>query len=130
MTQEQIDLINENSPMDWQTNEQGIFFQPYGVPDNIKGHVVYMRFEIGGVSGGTCWDTSDPTPYSNDQQPEFVALDLAIKEINPNVSYLKYKEIEEIISINYETDYEYYGNYTDFEIRYILLSQLEQILNS
>ena len=125
LTKEQIEKINKEAPNEWQENEQGIFTEPFGIPDEIKEPVVYMRWKIGEVSGGSCWDSSNPQYYGNDSGcPDFKVLDLVIKEINPNISYLKYKEIEELIQSSEETEYEYYGNRTDFEMKFVILSEL------
>lgn len=119
LTKEQIDKINAECP-----HEQGIFTEPYGIPFRIKEPVIYIRYETGGVSGGSCWDESDPRPYSLSEFPEFKVLDMVIKEVNPNISYLKYKEIEELIHSNEETEWEYYGNSTDYTIKFVILSEL------
>ena len=51
-------------------------------------------------------------------------LDLVLKEIKPDVTFLQFREIENLIKTNSETEHEYYGNCTDFEIEYIILSEL------
>ena len=124
LTQEQIDKINAESPC-----EQGVFIEPYGIPDDIKEPVVYMRWETGGVSGGTCWDSSNPRYHPSDSGcPKFKVLDLVIMEVDPNMSYLKYREIEDLIQSSEDTEYRYYGNRTDFEMKFIILSDLIEIL--
>jgi len=63
MNKEELDvlikLVNSKCPYD-----QGIYSEPNYVPIHIKEPVVYMRYTTGGVSGGSCWDESDPRPYS------------------------------------------------------------------
>lgn len=130
LTEEQIKKINSLSPNEWQTNEQGVFVEPYGIPVHIKEPVVYMRYDSGGVSGGSCWESSNPRRYTNDDVPKFKVLDLVLQELMPNISYLQFKEIEELIKETSDTDYEYYGNSTDYEIRYIVLSELINKLKS
>jgi hypothetical protein len=124
MTKEQIQNINKKCPY-----EQGIFVEPYGIPVHIKEPVIYMRYSTGGVSGGSCWEWSNPQPYHNNEpKPNFEVLDLVLRELKPNISYLQYREIEKLIHTNQETHYEYYGNSTDFQIQYIILSELEAAL--
>jgi len=131
MTKEQIEKINKLSPMKWQENEQGIFTEPWGIPDNIKVPVIYMRWETGGVSGGSCWDDSDPQPYTSDnEKPKFECLDLVIKELMPNISFMQFREVEKLIKSTEETDWEYYGNCTNFDIEYIILEDLERLLQT
>lgn len=128
LTQEQIEKINSLAPNEWQTNEQGIWTEPFGVPNTVKELVVYMRYEKGGWSGGSCWEDSNVQPYSNSFVPTFEVLDLVLRELKPDISYLKYKEIEKLIVDSEKTEYEYYGNQTDFGIKYIELSKLLKIL--
>lgn len=124
LTEEQIKKINDLCPYN-----QGIFFQPYGIPVHIKEHVIYSRYNTGGYSGGNCWDDSEPRYYSEDKVPDFVALDLVIKELCPDISYLNFKKIIDLIKDNEDTEYEYYGNSTDYKILYLPLSELYELLN-
>lgn len=125
LTKEQIEKINSLSPMEWQENEQGIFTEPYGIPNNIKEPVIYMRWETGGISGGSYHEYSNPQPYTSDKgKPKFECLDLVLKELMPNISFLQFREIEKLIQSSQETEWEYYGNCTDFEIEFIVLSEL------
>lgn len=128
ITKEQIEKINSLAPNQWQTNEQGIWTEPFGVPNNIKGLVVYQRYEKGGYSGGSCWDDSDPQPYYNSFIPDFTILDLVLMEIAPNITYLQYKKIEQLIVHSEKTEYEYYGNQTDFGMKFIILDDLINLL--
>jgi len=131
LTKEQIKEINKLAPNEWQSNEQGVFTQPYGIPVHIKEPVVYMRWESGGVSGGSCWDDSNPERYENrHRKPKFQVLDLVLKELFPSISFLQFREIENLIQSNYKTEYEYYGNSTDYEIEYIVLSELIRLLKT
>jgi len=131
LTKEQIVKINNHSPKEWQSNEQGVFVQPYGIPIHIKEPVIYMRWETGGTSGGSCWNDSKPERYNTgNPKPKFEVLDLVLKELMPNISFLQFREIENLIHKNSETDYEYYGNCTDFDIEYIILSELINALNN
>lgn len=130
LTQEDISEINSKSPNIWQENEQGIFTEPFGV-DKIKEPVIYMRWETGGVSGGSCWDTSNPQYYSKSgEAPSFTALYLVLRKLCPTLSYLDYKIIESKVVSTEKTEFEYYGNRTDFGIKYIKLSDVYEVLKS
>jgi len=110
-------------------SEQGIWREPYGINVKEKGLVIYQRHETGGVSGGSCWEDSNPQYYSSDEdRPEWQALDLTLKKLYPDISYLKYKEIEKLIIYANDTDYEYYGNRTDYDIWYLPLETLYKYL--
>ena len=88
-----------------------------------------MRYTTGGVSGGSCWDNSNPQPYTEDTIPSFDVLDIFLKEVYPTISYLDYKKIASLIHTNEESDYEYYGNCTDYKIEYIILSDLLNLID-
>lgn len=118
ITKEDIEQFNGEAPPD-----QGIFREPWGIPVHIKEHVVYMRWNTGGMAGGNCWN-DDLYSYTGDPKPKFQILDMILKKLKPDISYLQFREIEELIHTNHETHHEYYGNSDDYEIEYILLSEL------
>lgn len=125
MTESQIRAINEKSPYN-----QGIFFQPNHVPVSIKEHVIYKRTYVGGLSGGNCWDDTVPTykkSYEGDSG-EFEVLDLVLEELKPDITYLQVKKIMKLLHTNTETEWEYYGNSSEYLVKYIILSELEKAL--
>jgi len=125
ITPELIKKINKECPYG-----QGIFKEPYGIPVSVKGLVVYTRYGTGGYSGGSCWDDSDPQPYYESEPKEkFKVLDLLLEEIFPKISYMQYKKIESIVRTNEETEWEYYGNSTDWKIEFIELDKLLKLLD-
>lgn len=128
LNKEQIEKINDSLPY-ISGMDQGIFTEPYGIPYHIKEPVIYCRYETGGYSGGSCWDDSDPRPYSSDApKDKMKVLDLVLAELYPRISYLEFKEIQALVHTNSETEFEYYGNSTDWEIEYIVLSELIDLL--
>lgn len=131
LSPEDISRINTLAPMDWQRNEQGIFTQPFGIPNDIKEPVIYCRYETGGVSGGSCWDSSNPEPYTVDPpKDKMKILELVLKELKPDITYLQFLGIQRLIKNNTERDWEYYGNCTNYEIEYIVLSDLYNFLEN
>jgi len=126
LTIEQIEKINQVAPNEWQVNEQGVFTEPYGIPTYIKEPVIYMRWISGGWCGGSCWDTY-AQPFEN-SKPKFEVLDLVLSELKLSISFLQYRDIENLIHSNSETENEYYGNSTDYEIEYVILSELINVL--
>ncbi len=122
LTVEDIKEINSMCP-----ENQGVFSEPNGIPVDVKTPVVYMRWETGGWRGGSCWEGGVAKPYQNEEgKPKFKVLDLVLKKLKPDISFLDFREIEELIHTNSETDREYYGNSTDYDIEYIILSELEE----
>lgn len=126
LTLEEIQEINASGEFDsWY---QGIYKEATGVPDNMKDIAVYMRWNTGGVSGGSCWDSSDPQPYDGEGEPDFKVLDVVLAKLAPNITHLHYKEIERAVISTETTDYHYYGNYDDYEIKFISLPVLYNLL--
>lgn len=91
--------------------EVRFIFSPYGVDDTPV-----IRVEIGGVSGGSCWDDSNPAPYTCD----YVNVDTdfiydILMEIDQNIPFLICRNIKkECVSESIDTEYEYYGNCTRY----------------
>ena len=98
--------------------------------ENFESNFIWMVHETGGVRGGSCWDSSDPHEYiNNEEMPEFVAFDEVLNIVYPDISHLQYNVIwsEFVKEIDYR-DCEYYGNYTDYEIKYVSLCDLYNYL--
>ena len=98
--------------------------------ENFELNFIWMVHETGGVSGGSCWDDSDPQRYYKDDDiPEFLAFDEVVTKVVPNLPYLHYKVIcsEFVKEIEY-IDEEYYGNCTDYVIKYVSLCDLYNYL--
>jgi hypothetical protein len=131
LTQSQIDEINSKCPYDLYNHAEGIFKEPYGIPISIKDYVIYCKYEIGGYIGGSCWDSSNAQPYTKDEpQNKMQVLDLVLKELLPNITYLQFKGIERLKHTNIETECEYYGNSTEYEIEYFILEDLYNYLDT
>lgn len=124
LTKEQIDQINSESSCD-----QGIFSEPYGIPDTEKRLVIYSRYDKCGVAGGSCWGT-ELYDYHNEAPKDHMAiLDEVLKVLCPSITYLEYKEIEKLKHNNEKTTYEYYGNESTDFIEWIVLDDLYELLN-
>lgn len=121
LTTDDIKNINLKCPYN-----QGVFTEPYGIPVHIKEPVIYMRWETGGVSGGSCWESSDPQYYECDEKPDFEVLKLVFEKLDIRLTYNDII-LHRLLHTNNETDYEYYGNSTDYGIEYIILSELISI---
>jgi hypothetical protein len=83
----------------------------------------------GGYRGGNCWDNTEPYFESSDNKVEFGLLDKFLAEVAPNITFLKYKGISELIKEDEKTEYEYYGNTSDYKIFYIDLNDLYDYLS-
>jgi hypothetical protein len=128
LTNEQIEKINKDCQ-----EGQGVFKEPFGIPNHIKGLVVYTKWESGGCDA-SCDDDEYTVnePYiSNRPKDCFDVLDKVIKVLCPEktISYSDLNKIKSLIDSNEETDYGYYGDYTEETIEWILLDDLIDALN-
>lgn len=98
----------------------------------ISRNFLSIEHNIGGVSGGSCWEDSDPKEYFNiDKRPDFESLYKLLEELVPNISFLNVRKIENELVKEFDyTDYEYYGNSTTNNVRYICLDDLYDFLYS
>jgi hypothetical protein len=94
------------------------------IPNEDK--IIEISWETGGVSGGSCWDDSDPQPYTaSNIEPEFDSLRGILEKICPEISYLKYKKLmSECLETSTYTYNEWYGNCTNYAIKRIKLKKL------
>lgn len=123
LTQEQIEAINNKCPYN-----QGIFKEPYGIPNDVKELVIYSRYEIGGKRGGSCWGTI-AEPYEKDPPKDRMkVLELVMSYLKPELTFLQFRVIEDLIQSNEENEWEYYGNRTEWVIEYLTLSDLYKAL--
>ena len=130
LTEEDIKEINSNCP-----ENQGVFFEPNGIPYKIKDKVVYMRWEVGGTAGGGCWEHCRQYNYQNDR-PSFVALDLVLKKLTSK-EYWDFNERERklidrlIIEGDRNTENEdYYFNCEEWQVEFIILPVLEALIKT
>jgi len=122
LSKAEIEKINHDAPYN-----QGIFKEPFGIPDFEKRMVVYQMWETGGISGGSCWENSNPQHYSNSEPvPEWTALDEVLEILAPSLTFLQFRKISKLIHSTSESQWEYYGNQTDYGIKYIVLEELEK----
>jgi hypothetical protein len=129
LTDKDIDEINEQVDSIWLDNGEGIMSEGAGVPDNIKEVCIYRSYNTGGVSGGSCWEHSNPRPYRVDELPEWKTLRKALDIAMPGYTEDEFKMVQAIALSNETTDYQYYGNYDDYCIEFIPLSKFYQTIS-
>jgi hypothetical protein len=96
----------------------------YGTGDIDGDMQLYIKWCIGGMSGGNCWDDTTPYPTSGDDEPEFLLLDKLLENVAPAITMLQYKAIKRLIELTHNSEYEYYGNSTDYAIKTISLKSI------
>lgn len=123
--EEFIKEVNRECPYD-----QGIFTEPWGIPIRIKEQVIYGRYKTGGVSGGSCWGGENYRYYEDAPNDRMRVLDIILKKIFPNITFLQFREIEKLIHADDNFEDEYYGNSTDYKVEYILVSEFLELIES
>ena len=100
---------------------------------------IMVKTSTGGYTGGSCWDDSDPQPYSSGNEVEYQDLKNFIEHIlyyifGKNHAFadipelLKKLDASSIIHEDIYTEYEYYGNSTDYQWYEVKLWDLYQFL--
>jgi hypothetical protein len=85
------------------------------------------RWISGGQQGGGHWGTNTYT-RSPDPEPEFSALTSLLMHFAPALTFLQYQKIIESQEIDSTCETEYYGNSTEYSIKYIKLEELYNLL--
>lgn len=123
LTVQEIYEINHLS----ERSDEGIYREPQNVPTYIKEYVFYKRWTRGGASGGSCWGT-EVEQYDEEDEPDYTCLRKALKKWGKEADY------DEIVGrLQKYSDYcdvQYYGNYDDYEVGYILLTEVVDFLKT
>lgn len=105
----------------------------YNDPDtyyesSYNGTEISVKWETGGMSGGSCWG-SEAKPYTSNEPPkELDLLDAVLLKIKPDMSYLQYKCLNKIVKHKEDHCWEYYGNSTDYMMKIVSVSDLYEWL--
>lgn len=100
---------------------------------------ICVKTKTGGVSGGSCWDSSDPQPYETGSSVEYSDLEKFLEHIlfaifGKNHAFADIPKLLEELrksSIIHEdsiSTYEYYGNSDDYQWYEVKLWDLYQFL--
>lgn len=136
LTEKQIDEINFRCDY----LKQGIFKEPFGIPNNIKELVIYTKYRTGYMPGSS-WDSVDTINEYEKEYPSnkeiYKVFKLALKTLKPEIfnnlnskelEYFVYDIIKPLLYSNTKTEYGYYGDYEDFTIEWVILSDLYKYL--
>lgn len=88
---------------------------------------LYHEYYTGGMSGGNCWDDSNPEYSSSnvsEEDREFKDLDALLTVVCGNITFLQYKKLLQSVKNGSRTEYEYYGNTSEYETKSIKLQDL------
>lgn len=132
LTENDIKEINRLCLINGKENE-GIFFQPWGIPTNIKEHVIYCRYMKYESVGSSCYD-ENCTRESRFDPPKkrFKVLGFVLRKLGANFSDKeRMGKIAKLVrkssthrSTNAYADCEGYG------IEYVVLSELYDLLKT
>jgi hypothetical protein len=88
-----------------------------------------IEWVTGGITGGSCWGGENVRSRSGELEPNFDGLDRILEEICPNITFLQYKRIcQDIVKEDDYTQNEYYGNCTEYKIKYFSAEDLFKTL--
>lgn len=111
------------------------YFDKKKKPETKEPYCFYEQETVGGVSGGSCWDSSDPQPFSRDEGYEDCkkqfdkVFDAVLLELCPSISFLQYKNVyNECVSNKNKSVGEYYGNSNEYFILYCRIKDLYEKL--
>jgi len=93
-------------------------------PRNTNPFICSEYWVTGGMSGGNCYGDEARPIYYADRPKDLMDLDTLLNEINPKITFLQYKQIENLIETQDWTDIEYYGNYTYYCYKYLDLKKM------
>lgn len=97
---------------------------PRGTPQDLS-HCISCQWVSGGVTGGNCWGGTANQPVSADSPTELTELDTILQEFCPDISYLQFRQLSQVIQETTRGDGgDYYGNYYEYTVRYIVLQDL------
>lgn len=130
MVEKVIKMINEECREN-RLEDQGIFIEPFGIKLSVKEHVLYGRYNTGGMTGGGWQDDAKLVSYTNGYPdgrfPE--VIELTAKRLLPDITEEEITQLYGLVTNNdYTDDSDYYGNTDDYEVRYVILSQFEELI--
>lgn len=88
----------------------------------------YAMWETGGMSGGNCWGGEASSYIADEPAKELAALDTFLEEHFPTIPFLAYKRLVDKAEAYTKSEHEYYGNRTDYALRYLPFDALWESL--
>lgn len=120
-------MTKSNNMLLWvQTTEKKMTYEDF---KKKYGEEITVSWRTGGIGGGNCWGDGDHYGIEGDDEPD-LDIDRIIMAECPNISYMKFRQIEKrIVRKNWE-EYEYYGNESYYSSKTISTKDLYDILFS
>jgi hypothetical protein len=107
----------DEKPRDW--------FKDYRIEFDYDASQLKLKWEVGGATGGNCWG-GEASGYSTGVvAPDFEPLYALLEEVTPNATFLSVKRLfKSVFSGTEDGPREYYGNYTEYGYKSILVSDI------
>jgi hypothetical protein len=91
---------------------------------------IEIEWCVGGMTGGSYNGRSADEPISADPEPNFEHLEVLLAMIWPDITYLKYRELERsMITLEERTSNDYYGNYSKYAVKKVDLKKLWEFIH-
>lgn len=121
--QEQV-LVPARYP--WDGDKWENYLSYYHDKESKHRTVLYVEWSTGGASGGSCWNDDPAESYWSSSSPEeLTLLDSILERFCPNMSFLQYRKLTNTVcKSGTRTENEYYGNYTNYAFRMVILEDL------
>ncbi len=101
-------------------------YEAFKEQHSLEDIIASNEWSNGGVYGN-CWDDSMSTS-SADTPLEFIELDETLEEIEPNLTFLQYKKIKRLATVDSRTDRGYYGSSEEYSWWTINTKELYDLL--
>ena len=92
----------------------------------VEDALISPLWRVGGMEGGNCWGNTPDEPVSCDPKPRW--LEAVMEKLCPDITYLKFRRLEDACARHMITKYGYYGNYDECLFEILRLSDLLEIL--
>ncbi len=88
-----------------------------------------VKWEVGGSTGGNCWNGQSKRYSVSTPEPDFEIFDQVLELFCPNLTFLQYKKLTRVVLLkDTELDREWYGNYTEYGVKKVYLDDLHKYL--
>lgn len=90
--------------------------------------LVSYSWRSGGLTGGSCYGDVANRGVESEPEDDFSLLDDFLEKHIPDLKFKDYRKITKLIKYGEYERGEYYGNYTRFSYKYILIDDLVKVL--
>lgn len=95
--------------------------------------VLEQEWSGGGVGGGSCWNNDGADNHyaiEGEPEPKFTDLTGVLTAVCPNITFLQYQSLEELIKYDTRNEREYYGNSSVTMIKSIKVQDIWDFLEA